>query len=132
MTDPKFIQKSAVRWLVVGLFVFNFTVLALGLQFVKEYAASQAKEKAVVVANQAHTIDVYNTNRTTCALRALAEPQLASYRKAAKDKTLSASARKRNQARIKSTEDFLAAYATIPPDFDCSTLPKKAPTFGDK
>ena len=131
MPDQGFVKKSAVRWLVVGLFMFNMIVLGAGLQFVKTYATDQAQTKARTVAYESHLIDVYNQNRTTCALRALAEPQLKSYKKAAKDKTLSASARSRNRIRVEQTEKFLAAYATIPPDFDCTTLPKHAPTFNN-
>ena len=121
-----YVRKSGVRWLVVGLFVFNSLVLAGGLQFVKDYAASQAT-KATTLA----------TNRTACALRALVEPTIAadlltlkSYQLAAKDKTAKPSARARNAKRVTDTQTkiyaeqaFLRAYVTIPPNFDCSSLP---------
>lgn len=61
-------------------------------------------------------------NASVCGFRALAEPQLATFKQAAKDKTLSDSARKRNDARIKSTEAFLRTQVTVPRNYRCPTV----------
>lgn len=70
----------------------------------------------------------YANNRRVCGWRTFINPILKSYKDAAKDPTLSASARARNDKRIKTTQQFLDNQITIPPVFDCKTLPKKPPT----
>lgn len=140
------VRKSAVRRYVLGLFIFNLVVLALGLVVVKNYAEAEAKKKAEAVALATRAADRYNLNRTTCSLRALVEPLIAadrltlkSYKQAADDPTAKPAARKRNLQRVIDTQvkidgevAYLAAYATIPPDFDCSSLPVTPPPIQEK
>jgi hypothetical protein len=70
----------------------------------------------------------YSTNKQVCAFRKLTVPALKSYKDAAKDETLSASARARNDLRIHTTEEFLRSLVTVPSDFKCSSLPRNPPT----
>lgn len=136
-----YVKKSAVRGLVIALFAFQLAVTGLVGWVVKEYAASEATKKASLLAGSTAEATRYNTNRSTCALRALVDPQikenlaqLAGYKEAAKDKSISASARRRNEGRIATTaltiknlRDFRSVYATVPPDYDCSKLPENPP-----
>lgn len=81
--------------------------------------------------NQALSISsrqtAYSINKSACGFRGFVVPTLKSYEAAAKDPTLSESARKRNDLRIRRAHEFLDSQVTVPPDFDCKTLPKKPP-----
>ena len=69
----------------------------------------------------------YAQNKAACGWRAFTAPVLKSYQDAAKDPTLSDSARARNDKRIKTTQEFLESQITVPPSFDCTKLPKRPP-----
>ena len=69
----------------------------------------------------------YAHNAQVCAFRAATLPELKSYKDAAKDETLSASARERNAKRIRDSEEFLSRLVTIPTGFNCADLPRRPP-----
>lgn len=69
----------------------------------------------------------YSVNKSVCGFRQFTAPVLKSYEQAAKDPTLGDSARARNEQRIQTTLAFLDSQITVPPDFKCSSLPKKPP-----
>ena len=118
------VKKSAVRYFVVAIFCFNLIVLAGGLQFVKNYAASEATKSTLLA-----------SNKTACTLRALVEPQinndllvLHNYESTAAKRPKVANhdllVKRAHDTRLKiaSERGFLEAYATTPPDLDCSTI----------
>lgn len=69
----------------------------------------------------------YSINKSVCGFRGFVQPTLKSYEAAAKDPTLTASARARNDKRIQTTKRFLESQVTVPADFDCADLPKNPP-----
>jgi hypothetical protein len=69
----------------------------------------------------------YSINKSVCGFRGFVNPTLKSYEAAAKDPTLSSSARARNDKRIQTTKAFLDTQVTVPANFDCTTLPKRPP-----
>lgn len=117
------------------ILVVLMVYLTIGLYAVKNYAATQATKVAVSQLN----LQVYNSNKAACGIRTLVnlpkqERDLATYENAAKDPTLNAAAKKRNATRvvsakegIKSGKQVIELFGTIPPDFDCTKLPKKPP-----
>lgn len=70
----------------------------------------------------------YSLNKIVCGFRGFIGPTLKSYEAAAKDPTLSNSARLRNDKRIRTTRAYLDTLVAVPADFDCKTLPKKPPS----
>lgn len=69
----------------------------------------------------------YSINKIVCGFRGFIVPTLKSYEAAAKDPTLSQSARARNDKRIRTTRAYLSTLVTVPADFDCAKLPKNPP-----
>jgi hypothetical protein len=69
----------------------------------------------------------YSINKSVCGFRGFVEPTLKSYKAAADDKTLTASARARNDLRIRTTQAFLDSQVTVPRDFDCRNLSPRPP-----
>lgn len=73
-------------------------------------AARDRRTRAQVVRSQ---------NRLICLLKRFVEPQLKSYRNAAKDPTLTPSARRRNDKRISDTKAVLLELVTVPSTYKC-------------
>jgi hypothetical protein len=88
-------------------------------------ALEQKFSQALSISNRQNA---YSINKSVCGFRGLVGPTLRSYEAAAKDESLSESARARNDKRILTTREFLDSQVTVPPDFDCKNLPKKQPT----
>lgn len=91
------------------------------------HALLQSNEKFRQALRISTAQSAYAQNKAACGWRAFTAPVLKSYEDAAKDPTLSESARARNDKRIKTTREFLSTQITVPPDFDCSKLPKRPP-----
>lgn len=102
----------------------------------------QAQSKAFKVKTEVSAkLARYAINSNACRARALInktirdqQKLLATYIQAAKDESLSQSAKARNAVRISDTQTsidglrkFRDLYVTVPPGFDCKTLPAKPP-----
>lgn len=121
--------------LLVGVVLY----LTLGLIIVGRYAASEARK----VAHQQTALQNYNSNKAACGIRKLVDlptqqKLLATYQSAKDDPKLDANAKKRNEQRIATTKkqikngrQAISLFGKIPPDYDCSKLPKHAPKVGD-
>lgn len=107
-------------------------LISVGVWFAIDHSNSQYRQQLETKFNEALRISStqfsYSINKSVCGFRGFVGPTLKSYRAAAKDKTLTPSARKRNDTRIRTTQAFLDSQVTVPPGFDCRKLPKKAPT----
>lgn len=112
--------------------VMILPITGFGIWFAIDHSNSQYRQQLETKFNEALRISSrqfsYSINKSVCGFRGFVEPTLKSYRAAAKDPTLSPSARKRNDLRIHTTQQFLDSQVTVPPDFDCRKLPQKAPT----
>lgn len=144
MTDAHTTRNFAISsgWVLV----ITVPVVAIALWLAIDHAnanrdatqrrSNQQFTKALIVTDRKFrqalritTLQVsYSINKSVCGFRGFVQPTLKSYEAAAKDPTLTPSARKRNDKRIKSTKAFLETQVTVPADFDCATLPKNPPT----
>lgn len=106
--------------------VFIIGLLASGYAGQK-YVRDQIRTEAAKAVRNQEAADRYTLNHTACAIKKIVAPQLASLKKARNDMTLSKSARARADVTYTKTSRLLLIWTTIPPDFDCSTLPKKPP-----
>lgn len=116
MTEPLTVEERLEaleriqnrRWLTGPLIWLVAGLVGLGVLWIAVDRAQQESADAI--------------NHSVCGFRKLAEPTLLSYQNAAKDPSLSASARARNAARIEATETFLATQVTVPRGFNCAHL----------
>lgn len=69
----------------------------------------------------------YTLNHTACGLRAYAKTPLQQAQKTVDSETASKAAKKKAQTYITKTNEVLLIWGTIPPDFQCATLPKSPP-----
>jgi hypothetical protein len=142
-------QRRRLRWLDyvrVTLICFAFGVIVVAgtyyyvqrtsdrLDNARQRSDRQFKKAQILANNKFQQTLIlttkqanYANNRRACGWRKFVGPIVASYVSAANDKTQSKSSRDRNAERVKTTEAFLDSQVTIPPDFDCSSLPKKPP-----
>ena len=141
-----------VRLNIGIMFLLVIVTMAGGLYVVQHRAQEYATKKAAHILNiqreldkkqLAHEIAIqsYQTNYTTCGLRALIDPQLVALRSAKKralssSKDLSQSLTVRNRAKlamiqtekqIENTVKVRKLFGTIPPGFNCKTLAKNPP-----
>lgn len=110
---------------VASLLVTNYTTDRANHQFQHSQLLAQQQFQQAIRISSAQS--AYSINKSVCGFRGFVKPTLKSYEAAAKDPTLSASARARNDKRIASTRAFLTNQVTVPPDFDCATLPPRPP-----
>lgn len=124
-------REHKFTFLVIGVVLY----LTLGLFIVGRHAANEARK----VAHQQTALQTYNSNKAACGVRKLVdlptlEKLLDTYQAAKDDPKLNASAKKRNSQRIiatkkqiKNGKQAINIFGRIPPDYDCSKLPKHPP-----
>lgn len=121
-------MKKKIPGLFTALLLVVVLAVAASGYAGQRYVRNQIRIEASRAAAAQLVADHYTLNHTACAIKKIVEPQLASLDKARKDTHLSLSSRKRADATYKKTHLALIIWTTIPPDFDCSTLPKLPPT----
>lgn len=133
-----------IAWCFAMCLAFAFIVFGATFYYVQRSSdrlesarkhSDQQFSKALIVTDRkfrqalriTNAQSAYSINKSVCGFRKLVIPTLATYKQAAEDPSLSASAKARNAGRIKSTQDFLDTQVTVPSDFDCTKLPRRAP-----
>lgn len=138
-TIEAFKRKTRKQLFIV--IAFLAVMIVVGLYAVQERSKDYAANAAKQVAIDQIQAENYQINFTTCGVRALVTPGLTAQKKtlerakeSAADTTQSKSVRSRaksaiisTQKSINSTNKVLAVFGTIPPGFDCKTLPKHPP-----
>lgn len=138
--------QRSLRFNITAMFTFLVLCNIVGLYAVqiraRDYAAARATAQTRKDREQDRyniSVQRYNSNKAACGIRKLVDLDgqrklLATYQDAAKDPSVTPSARKRNAARIiaqkksiKNAKNVIELFATIPPDFNCKNLPKHPP-----
>lgn len=113
-----------------GLVLFLVVFLTISGYLGQKYVRDQIREEAHKAAVSQLVADRYTLNHTACAIRAFVAPSLETSHKVLENDKSTPEQVSRAKTYIRKTERALTIWTTIPPDFDCATLPKKPPIPG--